>query len=134
MDPSADLAAALRPIRMPVPTETEALADGLLAFGLGLGAALIAYGLLRVILARREETTARLRAELAASRGLDPADRLLAQARLAAAAPATVSPAIAPAIAAVRATLAPALYLPDPTVDLDATDRALASAFGTRGR
>ena len=104
MDPSVDdLAAALRPIRAPVATEAEALADALLAFGLGLGGALIVYAVLRLFLARRQGARARLRAALAASRGLGAGERLLAQARLAAQA----------SDAEVRATLGAALYRPD---------------------
>jgi hypothetical protein len=125
MDPSADLAAALRPVRMPIPTEAEALADGLLAFGLGLAAALLIYGLLRLAFGLRRSPRAALRAELAASRRLDAPERLLAQARLA---------ERWPSAAGVRAELAAALYRPDSLVDLDATDRMLARALDRRGR
>ena len=82
MDP-ADLAVALRPVRWPITTEAEAYADGLLAFGLGLLAAVAVYGLLRLVLARRADPRRRLRHELATARGLAPAERLLALARLA---------------------------------------------------
>ena len=119
-DPAAGIAAALRPIHWPIPTEAEALLDGLLAFGLGLLAALLFYGLARLILARREDPRAALLAELAGSRRLDPAERLLTQARLAARLPET-----APA----RRALAEALYRPEPAIDLDATDAALARAL-----
>ena len=125
MDVSVDLAASLRPIRMPIPTEAEALADGLLAFGLGLIAALLVYGLLRLVLGRRKTPRAALRAELVASRGLDSSERLLVQARLA---------ERWPPAAGLRADLAFALYRPDAAIDLDEIDRKLDRAFVRRGR
>lgn len=121
MDP-ADLAAALRPIRWPIPTEAEGYADGLLAFGLGLLAALAVFGLLRLFLARRADPRRRLRQELVAARGLAPAERLLALARLAA--------RELPAQAAPRPALEAALYRPDAGLDLDAEERRLARALG----
>lgn len=121
MDP-AELAAALRPIRWPIPTEAEAYADGLLAFGLGLLVALATYGLLRLFLARRADPRRRLRQELAAARGLAPPERLLALARLAA--------RVLPADAAPRPALEAALYRPGVPLDLDAEERRLARALG----
>ena len=116
-----ELATALRPIRWPVPTEGEAVADGLLAFGLGLFVALCAYGLLRLLLARRADPRRRLRAELAATRGLPPEDRLLALARLAGG----LAPGTAP-----RPVLEAALYVRAPALDLDAEEVRLARALG----
>jgi len=125
MDPPADLAASLRPIRRPIPTEAEALADGLLAFGLGVFAALLVYGLLRLVLGRRETPQVALRAELIASRRLNPSERLLVQARLA---------ERWPPAASLRADLASALYRPDAAIDLDEIDRRLARALDRRGQ
>ena len=121
MDP-ADLAAALRPIRWPIPTEAEAYADGLLAFGLGLLVALALYGLLRVFLARRADPRRRLRQEIAAARDLGAAERLFALARLAA--------RELPADAAPRPALEAALYRPGASIDLDAEERRLCDALG----
>lgn len=97
------------------------MADGLLAFGLGLLVALGVYGLLRLGLARRADPRRRLRAELVASRGLEPGDRLLALARLAS----RLAPGTAP-----RPALEAALYLPAPGLDLDAEEVRLARALG----
>ena len=70
---AADLARALRPPHWPIPTGAEAWADALLAFGLGLLAALAAYALLRLLLARRADPRRRLRAEIAGARAAAPA-------------------------------------------------------------
>ncbi|MFT3971968.1 MAG: hypothetical protein QM699_00365 [Amaricoccus sp.] len=121
MDPAA-LATELRPVRWPVPTEAEGWADGLLAFGLGLLAALALYGLLRLVLARRNDPRRRLRGAIAAARPLAPAERHLALARLAAR---ELPPGVAP-----RPALEAGLYLPEPGLDLDAEERRLARALG----
>lgn len=122
MEP-ADLAQALRPIRWPVPTESEAWADALLAFGLGLLAALAVYGLLRLVLARREDPRRRLRSEIAAARALAPAERHLVLARLAAR---ELAVAVEP-----RPVLEAGLYRPGGhELDLDAEERRLARALG----
>lgn len=120
VDPAADLAQLPRPVRWPVPTEAEALADGALAFGLGLLAALAVYGLLRLFLARRAAPGAAMLAELAASRGLAPAERLLAQARIA---------GRLRCAAEIRGRLKAALYLPESGIDLAETDAALDAAI-----
>jgi hypothetical protein len=122
MDP-AELATQLRPIRLPVPTEAEAWADGLLAFGLGLLAALAVYGLLRLVLARRADPRRRLRNEIAATRRLAAAERHVALAWLAA--------RELPAGAEPRPALEAGLYRPDTkSLDLDAEERRLARALG----
>ncbi len=126
MDLAPDLAAQLRPARWPVPTGAEALADGVLAFGLGLLVALAIFGLLRLFLAPRTARGAGLLAELAASRALEPGERLLAQARIA---------GRLPAAAETRARLAAALYRPEPGLDLGEIDAALDAAIrATPGR
>lgn len=121
MDPGGDLAAQLRPVRWPIPTEAEALADGILAFALGLIVVLVVYGLIRMVLDRRRDPRALLRAEIAASRRLAPGERLLVQARLA---------ERLPEDGAVRVEIARALYRPVAGFDLDATEAALIRALG----
>lgn len=121
MDPT-HLATDLRPIRWPIPTEPEAWADGLLAFGLGLLAALALYGLLRLVLARRADPRRRLRHEIAAARALAPPERHLALARLAA--------RELPLTSALRPELEAGLYRPGLAPDLDAEERRLARALG----
>jgi hypothetical protein len=97
----------------------------LLAFGLGLAAALLIYALLH-----SHSGSAARRARRSAPSSPPPAastrpSAFLAQARLADGGRPRPG---------VRRELAAALYRPDAALDLDATDRALARALDGRGR
>lgn len=114
-----EIAAALHPIRWPIPTEADALADGLLSGALGLFAALLVFGTLRLFLRPSRSISGPIDS-LAASRDLPAADRLVALARIA-----TSLPESAP----LRQTLSTALYRPDPGLDLDDLERELGAAL-----
>ena len=70
MDPGADPLAALRDIRLPEPTQWDALADAAMAFAAGLLVALAVVMLARSLMRRRRSRREAALAELEATRRL----------------------------------------------------------------
>ncbi|KAA0969500.1 hypothetical protein FPY71_13250 [Aureimonas fodinaquatilis] len=83
MDSTADLVAALRPVREPMLTLPELAADAALAFALGIAVALLLAVLLRLVFSRRMTRQEKLDTEILAAGALSPDERLLALARIA---------------------------------------------------
>lgn len=82
MDGPAEALTGLRDVRDPPLTMAETLADGFLAVALGIALALLAAMLLRPLTRRTRSARELALEELARTRGMAPAERLLAQAHL----------------------------------------------------
>jgi hypothetical protein len=82
MAPGADPLAALRDIRLPEPTQWDALADAAMAFAAGLLVALAVVMLARALMRRRQSRREAALVELEATRRLAGKNRLIAQANL----------------------------------------------------
>lgn len=82
MDQSAEVLAKLRDIRLPTLSDGSILADWAAGCALGLLVAVLMILLARAVVRRPASRRAVALADLAASRELQPAERLLAQARI----------------------------------------------------
>lgn len=82
MDESADVLAQLRDIHLPSLSESSMAADWAAGCALGLLAAILVTLLARTVVRRPPSDRAAALADLAVSRGLQPAERLLAQAKI----------------------------------------------------
>lgn len=82
MDPSADVLEELRDIHLPSLSEGSVVADWAAGCALGLLVAVLVMLLARAVVRRPASRRAAALADLTASRGLQPAERLLAQARI----------------------------------------------------
>lgn len=82
MADTAEILTELRDLRVPEPTGLGPLADTAAAFSLGLAAALVVALLLRAVASRPPSRRQAALAELAQTRRLAPAERLMAQATI----------------------------------------------------
>ncbi len=124
MAESAETLVGLRDVHTPPLAVPEMLADGFLAVALGIAMAILVGLLIRPLTRRIRSPRELALGELARSRGLAPAERLIAQARLLSRFAADLKPS-----PELLAKLRHALYQPGGGADPERLDQELSLLF-----